>query len=434
MTAEPKKISFGEQINRFSQSLSTRLQTMTIFLSAVGVAFGVKGYLHVKEIFGTEASQTFLDDLCIQIIIAVFVNIIVGYIIYQIATKRIITLCEVMRGLTEGNYDTEVPFIERQTEIGSMARKVQIFKENGIKLNQMEHDRVLAEAKAETDRKKLLKKLSDDFNSTVSTIVDAVRSSADHMQSNSKLVSDSATLNNDRIQKLSTESSHASENVNTVAVATEELSASTKEIAKQVNRSTEITKNAVLKAETASDAVNQLSDGAEKIGEVINIINDIAEQINLLALNATIEAARAGDAGKGFAVVASEVKNLASQTAKATEEVASVIRNIQSGTGASVKSIKEISDTIREINDISTSIAAAVDEQDASTQEIAKNAQEAASHTNVVNESLSTILESSLQNGKSATEMLSSCSQLTNNSNNLSGEIENFLKHMRDSS
>jgi methyl-accepting chemotaxis protein len=179
--------------------------------------------------------------------------------------------------------------------------------------------------------------------------------------------------------------------------------------------------------------VNNLSSSAEKIGSVVGIINDIAEQINLLALNATIEAARAGEAGKGFSVVASEVKNLANQTAKATSEINVIITSMQNETKTSVSSIMDVSTTIGEINTVSTTIAAAVEEQNASTQEIARNINDAASHTNTVSSSFIGIVQSSKQNSDLANEMLKACLDLTNQSQCLDREIGGFIATLRDS-
>ncbi len=432
-TLQRKKFdgSLFEKIKRFSESLSTRLQSMTIFLSLVGVVFGVKSFLHVEEVFGVKESAVFLHDLWVQLIIATIVNIIVGAIIYKIVTSRIINLCEIMRALTEGHYEVSVPYTELHNEIGSMARKVQIFKENGMQLQKMEQDRIEAEARSKEEKKALLEKLAEEFNSTVSNIVSMVNSAAMNMKNNSHSMVGLAEANNNKIKELTHESKHASDNVNTVSAAAEQLSASIREIGNKVSRSSQITKEAVTRAEEAHGTVNSLSMGAEKIGEVIGIINAIAEQINLLALNATIEAARAGEAGKGFAVVAAEVKNLANQTAKATEEISSIITNIQTETQKSVVSIKEISTTILEINNISSAIASAIEQQTSSTHEIAKNVHEAASHTNSVNTNVFSVSESSQKSGLSATEMLNACSELAKHSEDLSGEVSKFLSTMK---
>jgi len=431
-TPELPSIDLSEKTDRFLKSLSTRLQMITIFLSSVGVAFGVKSYLHVRAVFGEDESAVFINDLWVQLIIAIILNIIMAYIIYQIATKKIITLCEIMRSLAENHYEVEVPYIEQKNELGSMARKVQIFKENGLKLERMEHERKNTEEKTNKERRELLDKLADELNSTVSSVVSVVGSSAGKMEKNSQLVSESAGSNNIMINELKKEFDETNQNLSTVAAATEELSASIKEISSKVNLSSDMMNNAVEKAENASNAVNSLSSGAEKIGEVINIINDIADQINLLALNATIEAARAGEAGKGFAVVASEVKNLASQTAKATEQISSFINNIQGETRTSVDAIKSITENIKEMNEVSRTITAAIKQQSETTHEIAKNAQEVASHSDKVSNAMTSVAKSSETTGHTASEMLSACSKLSDQSEALSAEITKFIGTMKN--
>ena len=417
-----------EKLSRFSQSLSTRLQVMALFLSAVGVAFGVKSYLHVLADFGESASASFLTDLQVQVTIAIAINVVAGFLIYKTATNPIIKLCEVMRKLTENELDVEVPYTEKKSEIGSMARKVQIFKENGLKMRQMEIDKIADREKAEQERKEMMANIAEEFNTTVRHIATMVGDSASKMHETSDSMVGVANSNSEKIVELKGYSTSASENVNTVAAAAEELSSSIEEIGKQTSRSSSIAHEAAKKAETANTTITHLSEGAEKIGQVIELITDIAEQINLLALNATIEAARAGEAGKGFAVVASEVKNLAEQTAKATEEISSLIRGIQEETGMTVDSIKEINKTIMELNEIATAIAAAVEEQGASTQEIARNIQEAASHTNNVSDNFTLVADASTRTGESANNMKEACSELTGHSDALNSEVNKFME------
>lgn len=418
---------------RLYNGLSFRLQVAMVFLSLVGLAFGVKSYYHVREIFGAGSSAMFYNDLIVQIGIAVVINIVIAMLTYKTVTHPIIKLCEAMRHITENKLNTEIPYVSLGNEIGSMARKVQIFKDNAVQLSNLESEQAKAREKTEAERKKLIEKLAGEFDARVRQIVDTVASSAGNMEGTSRSVVDSTTSSSHRIADLRNESSQASENVNNVAAAAEELSVSIERISEEVTRAAQITQSAVQRAEHANQTVKGLSDGADKIGKVVGIINDIAEQINLLALNATIEAARAGDAGKGFAVVASEVKNLANQTAKATEEISMLIESIQKETGGSVVSIQEIGQTVGEINSIATAIATAVREQDQATRDIARHINEAAEHTNSVSKNVAMVTESSEHIGASANNLLNACSELSKHSTALNEEVAHFVTTMKAS-
>ena len=420
-----------EKLLRFGNSQSTRLQLAMLFLSLVGIAFGVKSYLHVREIFGAVESAVFLKDLQIQIAIAVAINIVVGYLLNCSIIKPIKQLGDVMCAIAEKKLGIAVPYTDKRNEIGTLSRRIQIFKDNAINLKNLQREQEDNQTNAETERKELLDNLASEFNTTVQEIVNNVNASAVNMEKTSSSVVSAVHSSNERFSELNNQSSHASENVNNIAAAAEELSVSIENITKQVTRSTDITKEAVNKADSANRTIEGLSDGTRKIGQVMNIINDIAEQINLLALNATIEAARAGEAGKGFAVVASEVKNLASETAKATDEIVSVITGLQNETSASVESIQEISKTINEISTISTAILGAVNEQDLSTRDIARHIQEAAQHTNGVNDNIATVSNNSHQIGDSANALLSVCNELTQHSNALNDEMTRFVGTMK---
>ncbi|MFM7347523.1 MAG: methyl-accepting chemotaxis protein [Tagaea sp.] len=273
-------------------------------------------------------------------------------------------------------------------------------------------------------------KIADDFEANVKGVVETVAAAATQLQSTAKSLGGSAEETTRQSTVVSAASEQAAVNIQTVASAAEELSASIGEISRQVAESAKIARDAVGQAKATDAQVEALSQGAAKIGEVVRLINEIASQTNLLALNATIEAARAGEAGKGFAVVASEVKNLASQTAKATEEIGGQIAAIQSATTGAVGAIRSIGETIARIDQISGSIAAAVEEQSASTAEIARNVQQASAGTAEVSSNIVTVTQAARDTGKSANDMLGSAGDLGRESARLSEQVDRFLREV----
>ena len=264
----------------------------------------------------------------------------------------------------------------------------------------------------------------------VKEVVGVVSSASEELKATAESLSTSAEQTSGQATAVSTAAEQASANVQAVASAAEELASSTQEIGRQVTQSAQIARTAVQEAEKTNDGIKSLADAAEAIGEVVGLIDDIASQTKLLALNATIEAARAGDAGKGFAVVASEVKNLADQTAKATKEIGEQIGGMQTATKEAVTSIGGIGETITKIDENSTAIASAVEEQGAATQEISRNAQEASTGTREVSSNIAGVTEAATQSGAASTEMLQSATELSEQASNLSTEIEAFIDNL----
>ena len=336
-----------------------------------------------------------------------------------------------MGRLADGDLEGHIPAQDQTNEIGEMAAAVQVFKENAIRVKQMEAEQVEQERRAAEEKKAMMIKMADDFDASVGGVVESVASAATEMQSSSEAMAATAEQTSRQSTAVAAASEEASTNVQTVASAAEELSSSISEISRQVAQSSEIAGKAVNDAKHTDEQIQGLAEAANKIGEVVALITDIADQTNLLALNATIEAARAGDAGKGFAVVASEVKNLANQTAKATEEIGSQIGGIQTATQEAVSAIQGIGKTIGQIDEIASTIAAAVEEQGAATQEIARNVEQAAAGTNEVSSNITGVTQAAGETGQAAGQIQTAAAELSQQSETLKSEVAKFLNQIR---
>jgi methyl-accepting chemotaxis protein len=343
----------------------------------------------------------------------------------------ILSLTAVTRRLAEGDLSAAVPALDRRDEIGTMAQAIAVLKEKSAEAARLRAEQDELAARAELEKKKFMKKMADDFDGSVRAALDAVGSAAAEMRATSQSMSATAEETSAQATTVAAAAGEASSNVQIVAAATEELSSSVSEIGRQVSESTRIAGQAVAEANRTNVSVQGLSAAAHKIGDVVKLISDIASQTNLLALNATIEAARAGDAGKGFAVVASEVKSLASQTAKATEEIAAHVAAMQAATGEAVTAIQGIGGTIGTINEIATTIASAVEEQGAATQEIARNVQEAAHGTGQVSSNIVGVNQAASETGAAAGMVLTAAEQLGKQAETLRADVDEFLANIR---
>ena len=345
-------------------------------------------------------------------------------------TGQIATMSQIMRTLAAGDRDVEIPYLEQQAEMGQMAQAVEVFKQNAIERERLEADQ---SRKREADERRAthVAELIGEFDGTAKRSLGSVSASAEQMKASAMSMTTIADEAGQRSSGVASASEQATANVQTVATATEELSASVEEISRQVAQSAQMALAAVETANATNAKVEGLADASQKIGEVVNLINDIAAQTNLLALNATIEASRAGEAGKGFAVVASEVKSLATQTAKATEEIGAQIAAIQGETQEAVAAIQEIGKSITEISDTATAIASAVEEQGAATREIAENVQQASSGTQNVSSNIVEVSRGVQETGSSAQQVLLSAEQLGEQSDELQAAVSSFLDRVK---
>jgi methyl-accepting chemotaxis protein len=389
--------------------------------------------LHIHSI--NEAEKAVTDEIEQRSLLSALVTVLIALCIPVFAALQVFrpqqNIIAAMSAISDGKLETQVPYLDRADEIGAMARALAVFRQNAADKNHLEQEAAAQKKKSEEDRRRAMFGLADSFEANVKSVADTVASAATEMDATSRDVMKRAQDSSELLGKLVTGISGASQNVQTVAAAAAELSASIREISQQVTHGSSIMTAAVTEAKRANETALALTDAAEKIGSVVGVINEIAAQINLLSLNATIEAARAGESGKGFAVVASEVKNLAGQTTAATRQIEEQIGLIQQAAGNTAGVITQIGNTITEMNRISASIAAAVEEQGMATQEIARNVQQTAEIARGIASNANDVKQSSTGASAAVSQMIAAASDLSRQSESLRGQVSGFLRDIK---
>ncbi|WNV11722.1 methyl-accepting chemotaxis protein [Tardiphaga sp. 709] len=366
--------------------------------------------------------------ICLGLLVLVLA---ISLAISRTVTQSLITITSLTEKLAAGEDEFEVPYTNRRDEVGSLARALRVFKENTTAVRMMHGEQQKLMQRADEDKRGAMLELAGKFETSVESVVREVFSEASEMQKAAESMSESADRANGRANSVAEACHEASGNVQMVASAAGQLSASINEISLRVTQAAQVADKAANDGQRANATVQGLAAAASKIGEVIGLINNVAAQTNLLALNATIEAARAGEAGRGFAVVATEVKSLATQTAKATDEISAQITSIQAETSSVVGNIQNILATINQVNEISSSIASAVEEQGVATQAIAQNVRDAASGTNRVSQNISDVNAATSETGLVAGTVVAASARLTGKLRSLQAEVSGFVASIR---
>ncbi|KAA0677538.1 methyl-accepting chemotaxis protein [Roseomonas genomospecies 6] len=371
-------------------------------------------------------TQAFIASAIVALLITVGVALFIGFNI----ARPVVRLTTVMERLAQGRLEDEVPAADRGDEIGQMARTVRVFKENALRVQELSREQDAMRARATEEQRRTMNSLANDLEASVKAVMGEVVRSANSMRGEANVMLENARQTSHHSDSVAHAVQEATSEVESVAAGAEQLRASIDEITRSITQSTQLARGAVDEAGRTDSIVQGLSEASRKIEEVVGLINNIAGQTNLLALNATIEAARAGEAGKGFAVVAQEVKSLANQTAKATDEIGSEIAAVQAATTAAVNAIRAIVNTIRQVDESLSTVAAAVEEQDAATRDISERSQRAATDTVAVLQEMRLVQQAAETTGHSAGTVQTTTEELSRSFNKLDNEIEAFISRI----
>ena len=404
-----------------SNDLTQRMAAVSDKLEAVTAATA-------EETAGLK--QTLMMAMIAVILIAIGGLVAFNLVVARSVSRPVALVTRIMGRMAGGERAIDVPTMKRADEIGQMYVALSTFKESLSKADRLA-EQEQAEAEVRAKRGERMEAVCHGFDQAITGLLKGVEDVMGELRQSAQTMSEAARQTEAEAKAANTASQSAGSNVNSVAGATEELVASVGEIGRQTERSSEIAARAAARAGETDKQIQGLADAAQKVGDVVKLITDIAEQTNLLALNATIEAARAGEAGKGFAVVASEVKNLANQTAHATEEIAQQVATIQTETKTAVGAIQGISTIVGEINQIAAAIAAAIEQQGSATREIARNVEGASSGTQSVSTSIGHVSEAATQTGGAAKAMLNAVAKLAERSTQVQGKVSEFLREIR---